>query len=489
MNRRDFLKRLGLAAAAAAMGTHRLFAQENKHMPNFLFIFADDMTYESICALGYDEVQTPNLDRLVRAGTSFTHAYNQGGWSGALCICSRTMLNTGRFVWNAESVYKSSESERAAGRFWSEYLKRAGYETYMTGKWHNPADTQKAFDVVKDVRPGMPGATPQGYNRPIEGQKDPWSPYDTSLGGYWAGGEHWSKVVGDHGCEFLAQAARRDKPFFMYLAFNAPHDPRQSPKECIHKYPLEKVKVPSNFLAEYPYKDAIGCDKGLRDEKTAPFPRTKYAVQVNRQEYYAAITYMDEQVGRILDALEKSGKADNTYVFFTADQGLACGHHGLMGKQNLFDPSVRVPMMVVGPDVPKGKRLDTPVYLQDIMPTTLELAGVQIPDHVQFRSLMPIIRGRRERNYDAIYGGYLKLQRMVAQDGYKLLLYPKCKKALLFDLAKDPDEMNDLLAAEDPAAKAAADATAKKLFATLLELQKPTGDTLDIRSVYAELCP
>ncbi len=486
MNRRDFLKRLGLVAAGAALGTHRLLAAEDKSKPNFLFIFADDQTYESICALGYDEVQTPNLDRLVRRGTTFTHAYNQGSWSGAVCIASRCMLNTGRFVWNAQSVFKSSENERAAGRFWSEYLKRAGYKTYMTGKWHNPANTQKAFDVVKDVRGGMPNQTLQGYNRPIEGQKDPWSPYDTSFGGYWQGGKHWSEIIGDNGIEFLAQATRDDKPFFMYLAFNAPHDPRQSPKEYVDKYPLEKVKVPSNFLAEYPYKDSIGCGKDLRDEKLAPFPRTRYSVKVNRQEYYAIITHMDAQVGRILDALEASGKADNTYIFFTADHGLACGHHGLIGKQNLFDHSVRVPMMIVGPDVPKGKRLDTPVYLQDIMPTTLELAGVEMPDHVQFRSLMPIIRGQRERNYDAIYGGYLKLQRMVTQDGYKLLLYPKCKKALLFDLAKDPDEMNDLLAAADPAV---AKATARKLFATLLELQKPTGDTLDIRSVYPELCP
>jgi choline-sulfatase len=401
------------------------------------------------------------------------------------------MLNTGRFLWNAHSVYDSSEKERSAGRFWSEYLKRAGYKTYMTGKWHNPANAANAFDVVKDIRGGMPNETPQGYNRPIEGQKDPWSPYDTSLGGYWKGGKHWSEVVADNGAEFLAQAGRQDKPFFMYLAFNAPHDPRQSPREYIDKYPLEKVKVPSNFLAEYPYKDSIGCDKLLRDEKTAPFPRTRYAVKVNRQEYYAIITHMDAQIGRILDALEKSGKADNTYVFFTADQGLACGHHGLMGKQNLFDHSVRVPLMVVGPDVPKGKRFDTPVYLQDIMPTTLELAGVEMPRHVQFRSLMPIIRRQRERNYDAVYGAYLNLQRMVTRDGYKLLLYPACKKALLFNLAKDSDEMNDLLAADapDPAAQATATATAKKLFATLLELQKPTGDTLDIRSVYPQLCP
>lgn len=482
MNRRDLLKRIGLAAAGVALGAHRLMAASDKDKPNFLFIFADDQTYESICALGYDEVETPNLDRLVRGGTTFTHAYNQGAWGGAVCVASRCMLNTGRFLWNAHSVYNSAEKERAAGRFWSEHLKTAGYQTYMTGKWHVKAPADKAFDVAKDVRSGMPNQTAAGYNRPIEGQKDPWSPYDKSFGGYWKGGKHWSEIVGDNSVGFIKQASGSDKPFFMYLAFNAPHDPRQSPKEYVDKYPLDKVNVPSNFLSEYPYKDSIGCGKRLRDERLAPFPRTRYSVKVNRQEYYAIITHMDAQVGRILDALEASGKADNTYIFFSADHGLAVGHHGLIGKQNLFDHSVRVPLMVVGPDVPKGKKFDTPVYLQDIMPSTLDLAGIEKPAHVQFRSLMPIIRGRRERNYDAVYGAYMAVQRMVTQDGKKLLLYPACKKVLLFDLAKDPTEVKNL--ADEPAHKA----TVRKLFAKLLELQKETGDKLDLKSVYPALC-
>ena len=481
MKRRDFLRTIGAGAAVMALGGGGVRAADKSSKPNILFIFADDQTYESICALGYDEVKTPNLDKLVKGGVTFTHAYNQGSWSGAVCIASRCMLNTGRFLWNAQKVYGAAEKERAAGRFWSEYMKKAGYKTYMTGKWHVKADPNKAFDVCKDPRGGMPKQTKQGYNRPIEGKKDPWSPYDTKFGGFWAGGKHWSEVVGDHGVSFLKQASKSDDPFFMYLAFNAPHDPRQSPKEYVDKYPLDKIKVPKNFLPEYPYKDSIGCSKRLRDEKLAPFPRTRYSIKVNRQEYYAIITHMDAQVGRILDALKKSGKADNTYIFFTADHGLAVGHHGLVGKQNLFDHSVRVPLMVNGPGVPEGKTFDTPVYLQDIMPSTLELAGVRKPDHVQFRSLMPIVRGKRAGSYDAIYGGYLSVQRMVTMDSHKLLLYPKIKKVLLFDLKKDPDEMVDL------AGKPESKPIMKKLFARLLELQASTGDKLDIKGVFGSL--
>jgi len=218
-----------------------------------------------------------------------------------------------------------------------------------------------------------------------------------------------------------------------------------------------------------------------RDEKLAPFPRTEYAVKVNRQEYYAIITHMDQQIGRILDALQESGKADNTFIFYSADHGLAVGQHGLMGKQNMFDHSVRVPLMVVGPGIAPGKQIAAPVYLQDIMPSTLELADVEKPDHVEFKSLFPLISGKRDSNYAAIYGGYLQLQRMVTWGDYKLILYPKAKKALLFDIKQDPMEMKDLCGDEQH------QATAKRLFARLLELQKETGDSLDLTGVFPAL--
>ncbi|MCB1127349.1 MAG: sulfatase-like hydrolase/transferase, partial [Verrucomicrobiae bacterium] len=391
-------------------------AAASQAKPNILFIFADDLSHEMIHTMGNDRIITPNLDRLAESGMAFTHAYNMGSWSGAVCVASRTMLNTGRYIWHAHAVSngKVLEQERQAGRFWSEQLKQAGYRTYMTGKWHVSVDAAKAFDVARHIRPGMPKQTPDGYNRPHPGQPDPWDPADPKFGGFWEGGKHWSEIVADDAIDYLQDARERQSPFFMYIAFNAPHDPRQSPQEFVDLYPPETMPVPADFLAKYPYEDDIGCGPGLRDEKLAPFPRTRYAVQVHRQEYHAITTHMDLQVGRILAALQASGKADNTWIFFTADHGLAVGHHGLMGKQNQYDDSVRVPFFVVGPGVPKGKRLDAAVYLQDIMPTTLELAGVAKPGHVEFQSVLPFVRGQRvESFYPAVYGGYLKLQRMV----------------------------------------------------------------------------
>ncbi len=330
------------------------------------------------------------------------------------------------------------------------------------------------FNTSRHIRPGMPNQTPEGYNRPIEGQPDVWRPWDPKFEGYWKGGKHWSEVLADDGIDFLKQAAQIDNPFFMYLAFNAPHDPRQSPRQYVEKYPLEKVKLPENFLPEYPYNEAMGSGRSLRDERLAPFPRTEYAVKVNRQEYFAIITHMDDQIGRILDALKESGKVENTYILFTADHGLAVGKHGLIGKQNMFDHSVRVPFLVCGPGISKGKRIDTPVYLQDIMPSTMELAGAKIPEHIQFKSIIPLLYGDQIQSHRAIYGGYRYLQRMVRKDNYKLIFYPKAEKFLLFNLEVDPYEMENI--ADNAENKMIIDDLKKEL----KSLQGDVGDTLNL---------
>ncbi|WP_164102326.1 sulfatase-like hydrolase/transferase [Candidatus Laterigemmans baculatus] len=442
--------------------------------PNILFVFADDQSFSTIAALGNSEIETPNLDRLARRGTVFSHSFNMGSWSGAVCVASRTMLNSGRSVWRANEIYRAADRERAEGRWWSELMKQAGYRTYMTGKWHVPAKADLSFDVVADVRGGMPKQTEAGYGHPAEDPRERWSPSDPRYGGYWEGGTHWSEVVGNHATDFLADASKRDEPFFMYIAFNAPHDPRQSPQAYVDRYPAEKITVPASFQSLYPFKDAIGCGESLRDERLAPFPRTPHDVQIHRQEYYAIITHMDAQIGRILDALEDSGKADNTWIFFTADHGLACGEHGLMGKQNLYDHSVRVPFVVVGPGVPSGATIETPVYLQDVMPTTLELAGLDKPDHVEFHSLLPLLAGETHSLYPAIYGAYLDLQRSIRTERYKLIVYPKAERVRLYDLQDDPQELRDL--AEQESSKP----LIQTLYRQLKALQKELGDDLEL---------
>ncbi len=469
MNRRDFLRSLTLAGAACLTAR----AGEPRGQPNILLLYTDDQTFDSIRALGNSEIRTPNLDRLATSGTVFRNCYNQGGWHGAVCVASRTMLNTGRFLWEACAVEQHLKEEAEQKRLWPQLMRQAGYRTAMTGKWHitgiQPADL---FDEARHVRPGMAGSCEAAYERPKEGQPDLWQPWDASRGGHWQGGQHWSAVTADDAIAFLQQPRTDNKPFFIYAAFNAPHDPRQSPKEFVDLYPPEKIALPPNFLPSNPYKDAIGCQHSLRDERLAPDPRTPHAVQLHRSEYYALITYLDQQIGRVLDALDKSGQAANTVVFLTGDNGLSVGQHGFMGKQNMFEHSMKVPLLASGPGFPKDKRIDAPVYLQDIMPTALELAGAAVPAHVRFKSLLPLVRGERTTQYDAIYGAYMKLQRMVRVGDLKLIWYPEAHVFLLFDLAHDPHEMHNL--ADDPSHKE----TLAKLKRKLAEIQQQMHDPL-----------
>jgi choline-sulfatase len=446
--------------------------QAADRLPNILFLFADDFTYEAIARLGHTDIETPNLDRLALRGTTFTHAYNMGGWNGAICVASRNMLLSGRSLWRAEKVAGKLEQERMAGRLWPQLLQKAGYQTYMTGKWHLQADPERTFDIVRHVRPGMPETVEASYDRPIQGKSDSWSASDPSLGGFWKGGKHWSEVAADDAIEFIQNSQRSSSPFFMYIAFNAPHDPRQSPQAYLDKYPLSRMAMPKSFLPEYPYKDSIGCGVSLRDEKLAPFPRTEFAIQTHRREYYALITHLDHQIGRILDTLDQSGQTENTYLFFTADHGLAVGNHGLVGKQNMYDHSLRVPFIVVGPRVQADRKITAPIYLQDVMPTTLALANVTQPESVEFRSFLPLLRGETDRSrYDTIYGAYLKLQRCIIVDGWKLIHYPKIGVTRLFDQTKDPNEIHDL--ASDPAQADRKDRMFEKLMALQRELDDP----------------
>ncbi len=166
-----------LCALVSLFGFAPLGAQAQSSQPNLLFIFADDQAFNTIRAFGNEEIETPNLDRLAAQSTTFTHAYNMGSWSGAVCVASRTMLNTGRFVWRAERDYKETQARYAdKGLMWSQLLGKAGYDTYFTGKWHVRANPEDIFTVARNVRGGMPNQTPEGYNRPIEGEEDIWSP-------------------------------------------------------------------------------------------------------------------------------------------------------------------------------------------------------------------------------------------------------------------------------------------------------------------------
>jgi arylsulfatase A-like enzyme len=500
IDRRAFLQSLAAASASTLLAPAESRAADTpspRRKPNFLVVVADDQCFRTIHALNNPEVQTPTFDRLMARGTTFTHCFHQGSWTGAVCIASRAMLHTGRHLWDCGGNH--------CGYYplLGETLQMAGYNTYVTGKWHNGDQTAlRSFATGKTIGPGFYPSGPLAYDRPRPG--DLWTPWDPKYLGHWTpkglwdiehpihkdlwnlqGGpspetagrrytrnQHSCALYADTAVEFLHDmAARPDRPFFFYVAWNSPHDPRQAPREFVDLYPAERIEVPPNFLPEHPFDQG---DSKVRDEKLAPFPRTPYDVQVHRREYYASITYMDRQLGRILDALQASGQADNTYVFITGDHGLAVGEHGLMGKQNLYDCSVRMPFIVIGPGITAGRRIDALMYQHCLFPTVCDLAGLSKPATVQFPSLLPLLRGRERTLFDSVYCAYRGLQRMLRTERYKLILYPEVKQVQLFDLERDPWEIHRNNLAGRPAH---ADRVTE-LFRRLTQWQATVHDTL-----------
>jgi len=465
-----------LLSIALIFSTNTGYTQNPK--PNFLFLFTDDQTYESIHALNNTELETPNMDKLVEEGVTFTHCFNQGSWSGAVCVASRTMLITGQTVFRApqNSVYLSKwalqgvKTEKVTEvPLWTEIFANNGYQTFCTGKWHNtPYALLKAFDRGHAVGSGFyetfdkNGSKKPGYNHTSTDTE--WKPWDPAFTGHWTpqvndivhnekgekkygpsytASQHTSELYADKAIDYLMTDIREsDKPFFMFVAFNAPHDPRQSPKEIVDKYPPASIKVPENFLKEHPFDQGEG--KTIRDEILLPFPRTKEDVQLHRSEYYAIITHADREMGRILEALENSGKADNTYVILSSDHGLAVGQHGLLGKQNQYDHSVRMPLIIKGPGLKKGRQVNNKVYLQSLFATTCDLASLETPGTVEFRSINDLLQGSDQGGEDYIFGTYKEFQRMIRSDEYKMIIYPQVNKIQLFDLVNDPLETNNL---------------------------------------------
>jgi arylsulfatase A-like enzyme len=482
MNRRDFI---GLSTSALA-GTQAREAmaiaqtETRDRRPNFLFLIADDMTFRTINAINNPEVHTPHIDALVRSGCHFTHCFHQGGWTGAICVPSRTMLNTGLTTFRANRADAANQSFDKLS--WGQTLRDAGYDTFITGKWHLDAVMlQRSFSEQGPVAPGFLNSTPDMYHRPAPGNT--WDPANRSLRGHWLPKglwlnrkddtiQHSSELYADAAVDHFGRLAQRQKPFFMYVGFNAPHDPRQAPQKFLDMYPADEIAIPPNYLPQHPFDQG---DYKTRDELLAPFPRTEHDVQLHRREYYAIISHMDAQIGRILAALKASGRAENTYVILTADHGLAVGEHGLMGKQNQYECSMRIPLIFAGPGIQPGKRVDEMVYQHSVYSTTCDLAGVPVPRHVEFPSLASMLHADNpEPLNDAMFGWLTVLQRSIRTRQHKLIFYAQINRFQVFDLEKDPWEMHDLV--DDPAYAE----VKSSLIAKLKQKQKELGDPMDI---------
>ena len=419
-----------------------VFAQKyGSKAKNILIIYSDDHSYHALGAAGNKEISTPNLDKLAKSGLMFTQAHVMGGHQGAICIPSRVMLLTGRYVnrlpGDGNIIPDSIISL-------PEVLRKQGYNTYHTGKWHSDkVSHSRMFSTGGDIFFG-------GMHFPkFGGQEHPTVFLYDSSGVYSESRKRLSDIYStilytDNAVRFLSSQTAKTNPFFCYVAFTSPHDPRTPPGKFSSMYNPKKITLPANFLTKHPFDNG---DLNVRDEQLLPIPRDSDAIKKDIALYYGMVSEMDAQVGRILEALEKSGLKENTLIVFAGDNGLAVGQHGLLGKQNLYEHSIRVPMIISGPGVPANKKTDGFTYLSDITPTIMDYLQVQKPSSVEGRSLLPIIQDPSRKVRSSIYNVYGHWSRSIkTEDGFKLIVYnvDGIETTQLFNLKNDPLEIQDL---------------------------------------------
>lgn len=454
-----------------ALSVPAAFAQTR---PNILLILSDDQRADAVGVSGNPYVHTPTLDALARRGVTFTNAYCMGSHVGAVCAPSRAMLMSGRSLFH---VYDTLAGVPTL----PQTLRDNGYLTFGTGKWHNERSAfQAGFAQGKTI---FFGGMSDHYRVPVVDLLPDGSFSEETTQGF------STDVFTTSALEFLDDYAAGDQvqPFFAYVAYTAPHDPRSPAPDYIDRYAPEQLPLPPNFVAAHPFDLGVMT---IRDEDLGAWPRTPEQIRMQLADYYGLITHLDTRVGDLLRALETHGLAENTIVVFSSDHGLAIGSHGLLGKQSLYEESMHAPLIIAGPtvttaglarpavataDLPEQQTRDALVYLYDILPTLCGLAGVVPPPGIDGYDLSPIIRGEVPEVRNSLFTVYSTTQRAVKNHRWKLIRYPAIDHTQLFDLRNDPYELRNL--ADDTTYRAVRD----RLWSELERQQQQAGDTLSLR--------
>ena len=379
--------------------------------PNILFIFSDDHAQHAISAYGSKVNTTPNIDRLATSGTRFTNSFV----TNSICTPSRATLLTGQYSHvNGVPVFNRFDGSRDNV---AKHLQAGGYHTGMVGKWHLGSDPT-GFDRWI-VLPGQglyrnPAFLVPGKTLSIEG--------------------HCTEITGDLGIEWL-RTRPQDKPFFLMLHHKAPHRPWDpdvrnqaifrdkvipEPETLWDDYRTRPAALPANqqtvakdltrhdlkleppaglsgpqrtqWLNSKPMQVEITQSDGTKQSLTGK-ELVQWKYQRYMQDYLACVRGLDDSIGKVLDYLDQSGLAKNTTVFYSADNGWYLGDLGLYDKRFMYEPGLRVPLLVRGPGIKAGSTPEQFVANIDLAPTFLDLAGLPIPDSMQGHSLAPLLRG------------------------------------------------------------------------------------------------
>jgi len=414
--------------------------------PNFLFIITDDQAPFDFRIYNPDSIlDSPNIDRLAREGMVLDAAYHMGAWVSGVCTPSRHMIMSGRTLWHAPNRPGRTDNPHfddptkvppdMVNDTLPAVFNRSGYDTMRTCKTGNSYEAaNELFTVRRDA--SKRGGTPET-------------------------GSEWH---GDQVVNYLdeRQEAADTDPFLIYFGFSHPHDTRDGTPELLAKYgatnhtdpesfPAADPKqpdLPPNYLPGHPFPFRL---PGARDEERVSGVWTRRDERTIRNELgreFACSEYIDIQIGRVLEKLEQIGELENTYIVYTSDHGIAIGRHGLQGKQNLYEHSWRVPLIVRGPGIEPGSRAPGNVYLLDMLATLCDLAGIQPPQTNEGISFKPVLMSQTRSIRDTVYGVFCAETRpglrSVRNGNWKLIKYDvmngQHRVTQLFNLAENPHE-------------------------------------------------
>jgi arylsulfatase A-like enzyme len=408
--------------------TSAVSCQKKENRPNILFILADDQRSDALGCSGNPYIKTPNIDNLAQNGVRFTNSYVMGGHHGAISAPSRAMLLSGKYLFH---VYDKLVNVKTMPMHFAEN----GYVTFGTGKWHNEKSAFEAsFQKGENV---FLGGMADHFNIPVSNMGADGKLAEPERKGF------STDLFAGAAIGFINKYASGDQknPFFCYVAFTAPHDPYSPRPDYIDRYPDDSLPLPGNFMPLHPF---AFDDLTVRDENLTSWPRNPEIIRAILADYYGLITHLDDKTGEIIHSLKKNGLYNNTIIVYAADNGLAIGSHGLLGKQNLYEHSMKVPLIISGPGIPKGKVTDALVYLFDIYPTLAELCSLHAPDGIDGESLVQVITGVSQEVRSSLFTAYRNTVRAVRTKEWKLIRYPERDYTQLFNLLNDPLELDNL---------------------------------------------
>lgn len=477
ISRKDALKKLsGLALGSALFPSTVLQAQEKKTSfpniianrkggkPNIVWITLEGVPLSVLSCYGSRLIHTPNIDRIAKEGMQFRNAFT----TNALCAPSRATLLTGKYDHlNGMTTNPGGTTSGQTSSFFdpsqqtfAQIMRSNGYQTGTVGKWHLVSEPGKpsnpgiaGFDYFAFKRgAGGPYYNPKGYLQ------------NPSLGSKVIEEKEYPGYITDNFTDLAIKGIKQFKqPFLMMVQYFNDHRPFDPPHKYEHIYDDVRIPEPSTFWDDYSMRASPAREARMRIEYMPDFnppkdmtgrQKKQWNYQQLMRHFLGTLKSLDDNVGRLLDYLDKSGLSENTIVAVTSDHGFFLGEHGWFDKRFMYEPAIRVPWMVRYPGVTKaGSTSDAMTINIDNAPTILDLAGLEVPQDMQGMSLLSHIKGNPPASWrDSFYYHYYEFAPPhwvvphygIRTDRYKLISYYTINEWELFDLKKDPDEMESL---------------------------------------------